>query len=222
MSKSFGLIVIVVSFLLFSSYDGDSKSSQIDDDSKAATFEVCGTEIIMTGIIDSTTEEKLFSLLKNNPSITTLVLRYVPGSSDDEANLKLGRRVKRSGLITKVPDYKSDQSGESIEGFIASGGVDLFLAGTTRILGNNACVGVHSWSDSDGTNANELDSNHHEHSIYINYYADIGFPNSYDFYFFTINSAPADGMHFMTPSELNKWQISPNIQGSCTLEDEEP
>lgn len=32
-------------------------------------------------------------------------------------------------------------------GVIASGGTDFFLAGTTRRIGDDTKIGVHSWSD---------------------------------------------------------------------------
>lgn len=217
MRSSFLLTLLFVGLLLSRA---DIAAQAVGDCDEPASFEVQGTEVVMTGTIVTSTEQSLFALLDRYPGVRTLVLSCVSGSDDDEANLDLGRRVSRSGLTTLVPDYAADASGQPIRGFIASGGVDLFLAGRTRALGQNACVGIHSWSDSDGTEASQLDDDHPDHEPYFEYYEDIGFTNGDDFYFATLDAAPADGMHFMTAGELVDWGIAPGIRGSCPLPDE--
>ena len=93
-------------------------------------------------------------------------------------------------------------------GSIASGGVDFFLAGTKRTKGSNTQIGVHSWSD--GTNtAIDYVVGHANHFPYINYYKNIGFSqeDAESFYYFTISSATAKSIHWMTESEILKYNI---------------
>lgn len=159
------------------------------------------TTIRLNGDIDSNTEEAFDEILRQNPNTQLLVFGDAPGSADDEENLRVGRKLKQRGLNTHVEDG----------GSIASGAVDLFLAGTQRSLGANARVGVHSWSD--GTNdATDFPRNSAEHQFYIQYYKDIGFSDQWaeDFYFFTINAASADDIHWMTAAELETYEIANN------------
>ncbi len=81
-------------------------------------------------------------------------------------------------------------------GEIASGGVDLFLASVKRTIGKNVKIGVHSW-DEDGSQATDYPRESKEHQKY---------KEAEDFYYFTINSATAEGIHYMTEEEMNKYK----------------
>ena len=192
----------------------------------SATFIVEGREVVMNGSIDCSTQEKLSNILDNNEAISTLVLNVVPGSGDDEANLQLGRMVSAQGLDTRIPDFSfnRDDPEQVLSGLVESGGVDLFLSGINRSIGNNACIGVHSWADSDGNEALDYAQDDAVHQEYIQYYADVGYENGQDFYFFTLASQAADGMHYMTTRELNNWHMdsSSQVMGSCPLDDIQP
>lgn len=93
-------------------------------------------------------------------------------------------------------------------GLIASGGVDFFLAGIQRTKGTNTKIGVHSWSDGN-KDATAFPVGHANHLPYINYYVSVGFTQqeAEDFYYFTINAAPAEGIHWVTDAEISKYKI---------------
>ena len=181
----------------------------------------------MRGTIDCSTPQKLETLLRDT-TIRRIVMEFVPGSADDEANLEAGRLIRERGLETVVPafqfgDAQADNLAEQVAiGLIASGGVDFFLAGTTRTLGDGACVGVHSWQASDGTQGSDLAMDDPQHDFFLDYYTDIDFAQGQDFYFFTLNAAPADGLHFMTLSEFNQFGVATTTLPTsvCLLPDE--
>lgn len=156
------------------------------------------TTLVLNGVIDSNTDSAFDEALRQNPNTELIIFRDAPGSEDDETNVQVGRKLYQLGLRTHVDD----------NGTIASGAVDLFLAGSERTLGANARVGVHSWSD--GTNeATDFPRNSPEHLLFIDYYKAIGFTSQLaeDFYFFTINAASADDIHWMTAAEIQTYQI---------------
>ncbi|MEM7297743.1 MAG: alpha/beta hydrolase [Bacteroidota bacterium] len=156
------------------------------------------TTLSLNGVINNNTLNAFNEALRQNPNTKLLIFKEAPGSEDDETNLQVGRKLHSEGLNTHVEN----------NGFIASGAVDLFLAGTKRTLGLSARVGVHSWSD--GTNeATDFPQDAEEHQFFIKYYTDIGMSQQLaeDFYFFTINAAPAADVHWMTEAELDLYQI---------------
>lgn len=165
------------------------------DDHTPLEFSIEENRIIAIGEIDGDTLDAFQDIRDKNPDIKVLVLKYVGGSVDDEANVQFSRIVRDLGFTTIVPS----------DGLVASGGTDLFLAGAKRILEAGACVGVHSWAAEDFTATDILRSDP-EHDRYLNYYKDIGIPQA--FYWFTIKAAPADGMHWMTAAEVDRFNVS--------------
>lgn len=161
------------------------------DPDEPATFQVIGDRAYMVGFIDGSTPDAVEDLLDEHPGVTTIVLAIVPGSDDDEANLEAARMVREAGLATHVP----------ADGEIASGGVDFFLAGATRTFDDGARFGVHSWGTGEpGFNATDLDEDDPEHDRYLDYYDELGVDE--DFYWFTIEAAPPEDIHWMTLAEL--------------------
>lgn len=65
-------------------------------------------------------------------------------------------------------------------------------------------IGVHSWATEDDNgnpiSATDYPVGHVEHLPYINYYVDVVFTQqeAEDFYYFTINAAAPENMHYMT------------------------
>lgn len=184
-------LVTLLAFTACGSDDGGSVS--------IAPFSILNeTTLVLNGVINSNTDSAFDEALRQNPNTELIIFRDAPGSDDDETNLQVGRKLYQLGLKTHVDD----------NGIIASGAVDLYLAGSERTLGANARVGVHSWSDG-SQDATDFPANSSEHQPYINYYKSIGFSDQLaeDFYFFTINAAPADDIHWMTPAEIETYQI---------------
>lgn len=155
-----------------------------------------GDHFLAQGVIDGSTPDALRSALEANPSIKTILMQYVPGSADDEANLEASRLIRASGITTIVP------SG----GFIASGGTDMFLAGVEREIQSGACIGVHSWAAGAGTEGKDLPRDDPQHQLYLSYYDEMG--TSPEFYWFTLNAAEAQGMHYMSTSEITQFAMT--------------
>jgi len=153
---------------------------------------------ILNGVIRGNTLKKFEKLMKKHPDIQTLVMQDMPGSANDEVNVQLGRAVNARGLNTHIDD----------NGEIASGAVDLFLAGSERTAGANVKIGVHSWSNGD-QESTDFAEDATEHDLFINYYKDIGIRDSMAraFYFYTIHAAPAEGIHWMTETEMESYEM---------------
>ena len=158
-------------------------------------FAIVDDRIIATGEIDDASLGRFEDLVEDHPDKRTLVLQNIGGSVDDDANVEFSRAVRRMGFTTVVPS----------DGLVASGGTDLFLAGAKRVIETGACIGVHSWAAGDFT-ATDISRSSAEHDRYLDYYDDIGIDP--DFYWFTIEAAPADGMHWMTADEVAKYGVS--------------
>ncbi|MCX8952772.1 alpha/beta hydrolase [Ruegeria sp. NA] len=154
-----------------------------------------GDRIIASGTIDETTLSAFEDVTAENPEARTLVLQYIEGSVDDDANVIFSREVRKAGFDTIVPS----------DGLVASGGTDLFLAGRRRVLQPGACVGVHSWAGS-GLVATELPKDDPEHDRYLDYFRDIGVDEA--FYWYTLYAAPADSIHWMTAAEANRFDMT--------------
>ena len=161
-------------------------------DNKEATFEIDGDTARIEGVLTTRFPADVLRLLFEHPEVKTLELSYILGSLDDDANLRACRYIRRHGLDTHVPRG----------GLVASGGTDLFLAGRHRTCGERAMVGVHTWSWM-GDDGDQLPRDHEEHRPYLEFYDEMGIPEA--FYWFTLSSASADEVHWMTLPELREY-----------------
>lgn len=152
----------------------------------------------MDGEIGNSSLKDFTNLVNSFPGITKINIKNCMGSSDDETNLKVSLMIHQKGINIHLMD----------NGTIASGGVDLFLAGIKRTKGVNTKIGVHSWAGDNAT-ATDFPVGHANHLPYINYYVSIGFTQQQaeNFYYFTINSAPASSVHWMTETEIALYNI---------------
>jgi hypothetical protein len=152
--------------------------------------------LLMQGTINGDTPDQLKTVLNTYPDITTIVMLYCPGSSDDEANIPMARQVRALGLNIHLT-ASSD---------IASGCVDFFLAGSQRTMERGAKIGVHSWyDDDDQKDATDYPADSPEHEMNRKYIEDM--LGSDAFYWFTINAASADDMYYMTEQEIIQYQL---------------
>ena len=160
---------------------------------------------VLYGTIGSDTPEKAQALVNNFPNVTTLVFLSIPGSGDDEANLSAARILRAKGYTSYLPAVQA----YPLDAFIASGGVDLFLSGTTRIIDEGGEVGVHAWADGDGKMATDFDPGDQVHQLYIDYYVEMGFSqaDAAAFYFFTINAAPSADIYNMKENEIEQYKL---------------
>ena len=159
---------------------------------------------VLHGTIMTSTPQDVDNFIAAFPNVTTLVFMQIPGSGDDDANLVAGQKLRNRGYIHYLPSVNAYQD----DAFIASGGVDLFISGTSRIIDVGAEVGVHAWSD--GMNeATDFPVGHAEHLKYINYYVAMGMSqqDAEAFYYFTINAAPSNNIHNMTEAEIVQYKL---------------
>lgn len=156
--------------------------------------------ILLNGIINTKSLTEFNKLYSANIDIKQIKIKKCDGSINDNINLQLSKRVNSLNLNTHIMD----------DGIIASGGVDFFLAGIKRSIGKNVKIGIHSWADGEGKTAIDFPNGHENHQAYIDYYKSIGFleDKAKAFYYFTINTAPAQDIHWMTTDEILSYNIT--------------
>lgn len=159
-----------------------------------------GDTLDVTGVIDARAVSTIQNAVANAPEVTKLNLVYVPGSADDEASLNaLAELIKEKNLATIVPS----------KGMVASGGTDMAVMSTNRIIENGACIGVHSWAAGNifGFEAgSDLPRSAEEHELYLDFYKTVNVPA--DFYWFTLEAASPEDIHWMSPAEINEYKLS--------------
>lgn len=163
-------------------------------DNTPASFTIKGDIAYMNGVICSTTPARVLELLVKHPNVHTIEMEQVPGSIDDISNLRAALYVHQSGLKTQL-NAKSK---------IASGGTDFFLAGSSRSVAKGAKIGVHSWGGG-SEKATDLPKDDEAHQKYLDYYKIVGIPA--DFYWYTLEAAPAESIHWMTEEAIKTYQI---------------
>jgi hypothetical protein len=167
---------------------------------KFGPFQVVGgNRVELLGAVDHTTPAQFRALLSRFPGVNRIDMIDCPGSEDDDANLVVARMIRAAGIATHVP----------AQGSIRSGGVELFLAGKTRTADKGAEIGVHSWQDSDGLEANDFAADDPVHQPYLRFYIDMGMkPDAaQEFYDFTNHAAPHDDLHVMSDAELRRFGL---------------
>lgn len=173
----------------------EADTDEGEGEEKLATFTFKNDDdsadtVYMNGVIGSNTLAVMQTLFNSYPQIKTLVMQNVPGSMDDDINLLASMEIRNRGIATHIP----------ANGMVASGGSDMFLAGTKRSIAPGAKIGVHSWSDGSGKAALDYPKGHQAHDIYLDYYNAIGITT--DFYWYTLEAASADSIHWMTAEEI--------------------
>ncbi len=154
--------------------------------------------VIMNGVIDSNTPQHWENYIAAFPNTNKITMKDCPGSDDDTANLEVSRKMRDQGVDIHLP----------ADAEIASGAVDMFLAGTVRTRETGSKIGVHSWSDGNNE-ATSFPVGHENHQPYIDYYVEMGFSqaDAEAFYYFTINAAAAADIHWMTDDEIEEYKL---------------
>ena len=166
----------------------------LEEELRGAVFEVHGSDALMSGVIGPNTPGRVLELVVEHPEVRRIVMHDVPGSMDDDSNLRAARLVRQRGFATHVP----------ADGEVASGGTDLFQAGIVRTKDNGARFGVHSWSGF-GVDGADVPEDDPQHAMYLEYYREMGIPDA--FYWYTLEAAPADDIHWMTEEELKRFSM---------------
>ncbi len=162
------------------------------------------THAALVGEIDDKSPALFREMLQANPGIRTLELVDCPGTSDDGANLTLGRLIRHHGIATDVP------SGGSVR----SGGVEIFLAGKTRHAAPDAEFGVHAWKDEDGHQPDDFAPDAGPNKAYLDYYREMG-----------LSAEDADGLYALTnsvPNEQMLWLHTKDIKPFVQVESSAP
>ena len=163
-------------------------------------FEVVDEDTaVMTGTIGADFVHRVCDLAREQPAVTEVVLLDVPGqSTPGNETLEAGQVMRALGYTTLVPG----------DGQVESGGVDLFLAGEQRLIEDGGCLGVHSTEITYGDeviSAADLPRDDPEHQPFLEYFEAMGIDPG--FYWFTLSAAPAGGIHYLTPAEIEQWGL---------------
>jgi hypothetical protein len=126
--------------------------------------------------------------------VATLRFIECAGTEDDQANLALGRLIRRAGLATEVP----------AEGSVRSGGVELVLAGTTRRIDDRSEFAVHAWEDDEGLEATDYAADSPQNAKYLAYYREMGLADPQGFYAMT-NSVRFDDALWLDGAQMKRW-----------------
>ena len=151
--------------------------------------------LFVMGVINDGSDAAMIELLNRSPDVRTVVLTLVPGSMNDEINVALGRKLRSAGMTMYLP----------ARGMVASGGTDLLISGSRRIVEPGAKVGVHSWG-AFWRGGDKLPRDDPRHGLYLDYYREMNVPE--EFYWFTLDAAPPEDIHWMTEAEIERYRIS--------------
>ena len=150
----------------------------------------------LVDVTDEATPAQFQAMLRAYPGIALIEMIECPGTYDDRANLRLGRMIHARGISTHVP----------AGGSVRSGGVELFLAGKTRIADPGSEFAVHSWADEDGREARDYAADAPENIAYIAYYEEMGLPEPQARAFYAMtNSVPNAQAKWLGAADMGHW-----------------
>lgn len=145
---------------------------------------------------DERTPDAFSAMMRDHPGIVLLEMRDCPGTYDDRANLRLGRMIHARGIATHVPG----------NGWVASGAVELFLAGSRRSLDPGARFAVHSWEDENGRGPWDYAPDAPKNRAYLDYYRAMGMNEGEAKAFYAMtNSVPFERPRFLSAGEMARW-----------------
>ena len=166
-------------------------------------FSVSGDTAYGNGVTKSRSLSDVRRFLDDNPQVRTLVLQKMPGTQDMTTNRKIARLIRERGLNTRLESRS----------MIASGAVDLFIAGNRRTMDCGAMIGVHSWQQatpegalirgaefSPRTMGVDRQQNFHE-----DFLEDMGVDPA--FYAFTREAAPPNKLYFLSLDDMKRFGL---------------
>ena len=155
-----------------------------------------GKRAALVGATDVTSPAAFRAMLAAHPGLEVIEFVDAPGTSNDIANLALGRAIRAAGLATHVP----------AGGSARSGAVELFLAGTRRSMDPGALFAVHSWRDALGREPDDFSPDAPENRLYLDYYAEMGMaPDAARAFYAMTNSVPHEQALWLRGSEMAQW-----------------
>lgn len=182
---TFGLLVIGALFAI---------SQALKPNEADLRFSVQGDTAYVFGGTDTNSILKMTNFIAKNPGVENLVLKYMPGTSDADMNLRIARQIRDAGLTTHLAS----------DSYIASGAVDLFLAGTQRTMECGASIGVHSWSLGGEFSPAQLGTDRRQ-KYHERFLRDMGIDET--FYVFTREAAPPESIHVMSMAEIRQYKL---------------
>lgn len=145
---------------------------------------------------DAASPQAFAAMLAAFPRLTVIEFADAPGTSNDLANLQLGRAIRAAGLATHVPEGGSARSGA----------VELFLAGTHRTIAPRALFAVHSWRDERGREPADFALDAPENRLYLDYYTEMGMdPDEARAFYAMTNSVPHAGALWLEGADMARW-----------------
>jgi hypothetical protein len=150
----------------------------------------------LVGSTDAASPAAFRAMLAAHPGLEVLEFVDAPGTSNDIANLALGRAIRAAGLATYVPRGGSARSGA----------VELFLAGTQRRMDTEALFAVHSWRDQTGREPADFAPDAPENRLYLDYYAEMGMTSDEAAAFYAMtNSVPHHSALWLKGGDMARW-----------------
>ena len=154
------------------------------------------TRAALVDATDEASPHAFARMLLAFPNLRRIEMIECPGTSDDTANLRLGRMIRRAGLETHVP----------ANGSVRSGAVELFLAGKHRRADSGAEFAVHSWQDSDGFEPSDVAENDPVNLAYLAYYREMGLSDAQARAFYAMtNAVPHEDARWMSKGEFAQY-----------------
>lgn len=177
--------------------DARAAASNISAIASFGPFRVIdGSRAALVDATDTASPRAFARMLIAYPGLRTIEMIECPGTSDDTANLRLGRMIRRAGLDTYVPQG----------GSVRSGAVELFLAGKHRRADSSAEFAVHSWQDSDGFEPSDVAENDPVNLAYLAYYREMGLNDDQARAFYAMtNAVPHEDARWMSVNEFARY-----------------
>lgn len=164
----------------------------------------------LIGSTSETTPAQFDAMLRDYPGIAVLEMIEAPGTTNDIANLEVGRRIRETGIATHVPS----------DGSVRSGAVELFLAGVEKTIEPGAYFAVHSWLDNYGRQPRDFAPDAPENRLYIDFYVEMGMTErkAREFYAMT-NSVPHEDALWLRAEEMAFWiaPVPPTVPTSAAI-----
>ena len=148
------------------------------------------------GSTDSASPQHFDAMMRDFPNLAKLEMIEAPGTSNDIANLAVGRRIREHGLATHVPNG----------GSVRSGAVELFLAGVERTMEHGAQFAVHSWLDNYGREPDDFAPDAPANRLYLDYYVEMGMSEARAKAFYAMtNSVPHNSAKWLGARDMEPW-----------------
>jgi len=155
-----------------------------------------GNRAALVGVTDTATPRQFAQMLLAFPRLRMIEMVECPGTSDDTANLRLGRMIRHAGLDTHVPPG----------GSVRSGAVELFLAGNRRSADPDAEFAVHAWLDADGREPQDFPPSDPVNQSYLAYYREMGLSDEQAQRFYAMtNSVPHEAARWLSEAEFARY-----------------